>query len=111
MCGYHEKTESATHAGVDRAHILFVDAYRDLGVQTAPFDKSGEEVGTCFLRWLQEELVSLPSIVTGLMSYVSLMSCEGLRMPCPTRDVGISRPSIGATRTSMLLYNRSKTTC
>ena len=39
MRAYCEKTESATHAGVDRAHTLFVDAYRDLGAQTAPFDK------------------------------------------------------------------------
>ena len=111
MRGYHEKTESATRAGVDRVHILFVDAYRDLGVQTAPFDKSGEEVGTCFLRWLQEELVSLPSIVMGLMSYVSLMSCEGLRMPCPTRDVGTSRPLIESTRTAMLVCSKSNMTC
>jgi hypothetical protein len=43
----------------------------------APFDKSEGDVGTRFLEWLQEELESLPSIVTGLMSYVSLMSCEG----------------------------------
>jgi hypothetical protein len=35
-------------------------------------------VGTHFLGWLQEELESLPSIVTGLMSYASLMSCEGV---------------------------------
>jgi hypothetical protein len=62
---------------VDRAHTLFVDKYRDLGAQTAPFDKSGGEVGTRFLGWLQEELESLPSIVTGPMSYVSLVSCEG----------------------------------
>jgi chromosome segregation ATPase len=68
MSAYREKTESTTRAGVDRAHTLFVDAYRDLGAQTAPFDKSGGEVGTHFLGWLQEELESLPSIMTGLMS-------------------------------------------
>jgi hypothetical protein len=51
--------------------------YRELGAQTAPFDKSGVEVGTRFLGWLQEELESLPSIVMGLMSYVSLVTCEG----------------------------------
>jgi ABC-type phosphate transport system permease subunit len=34
-------------------------------------------VGTRFLGWLQDELESLPSIVTGLMSYASLMRCEG----------------------------------
>jgi hypothetical protein len=32
MCGYHERTEFATRAGVDRAHTLFVDAYHDFGV-------------------------------------------------------------------------------
>jgi hypothetical protein len=34
-------------------------------------------VGTCFLGWLQEELESLTSIVMGLMSYASLVSCKG----------------------------------
>jgi hypothetical protein len=77
MRDHHEKTEYATRAGVDRAHTLFVDVYHDLGVQTAPFDKSWEEVGTCFLGWLQDELESLPSIMTGLMSYASLVTFEG----------------------------------
>jgi hypothetical protein len=62
---------------VDRVHTLFVDAYRDHGAQTAPFDMSGGEVGTHFLGWLQELLESLSSIVIGLMSYASLVSCEG----------------------------------
>jgi hypothetical protein len=77
MCAYREKVEAATRAGVDRTHTLFVEAYRDLGMQTAPFDKSEGEVGTRFLGWLQEELESLPSIMTGLMSYASLVTCEG----------------------------------
>jgi hypothetical protein len=77
MCAYRDKTESATRSWVDRAHTLFVDAYRDLGAQTTPFDKSGGKVRTRFLEWLQEELESLPSIVMSLMSYASLMSCEG----------------------------------
>jgi hypothetical protein len=34
-------------------------------------------VGTRFLGWLQEELESLPSIMTGLISYVSLVTYEG----------------------------------
>jgi hypothetical protein len=38
---------------------------------------SGEEVGLRFLRWLQEELELLPAIVTGLMSFASLITCEG----------------------------------
>ena len=34
-------------------------------------------MGTHFLGWLQDELELLSSIVTGLMSYVSLVTCEG----------------------------------
>ena len=49
---YCEKTEASTRVGVERAHTLFVEAYRELGAQTAPFDKSGEEVGLRFLGWL-----------------------------------------------------------
>jgi multidrug efflux pump subunit AcrA (membrane-fusion protein) len=75
--GYVDKTETSTRAGVDRAHALLVDAYRQLGARTAPFDTSGEGVGLCFLGWLQEELELLLSIVTGLMSFASLITCEG----------------------------------
>jgi hypothetical protein len=28
---YCEKTETSTHAGVERAHTLFVEVYRELG--------------------------------------------------------------------------------
>jgi hypothetical protein len=34
-------------------------------------------VDLCFLGWLQEELEVLPSIVTGLMSFASLITCGG----------------------------------
>jgi hypothetical protein len=54
-----------------------VEAYPKLHAQTTPFDKSGEEVGLRFLGWLQEEMESLPSIMTGLMPYASLITCEG----------------------------------
>ena len=37
----------------------------------------GKEVGLRFLGWLQEKLKVLPSIVMGLMSFVSLITCEG----------------------------------
>ena len=77
ICGHHERTESSTRAGVEQAHTLFVDAYRDLGMQTAPFDESREDVGLRFLGWLQDKLESLPSIATCLMSYASLVTCEG----------------------------------
>jgi hypothetical protein len=78
MRGHHEKTESAIRVGVDRAHTLFVDAYRDLGAQTAPLDKSEEEVGSCFFGWLQDELESLPSIVT-CEGATNALSHEGCR--------------------------------
>jgi hypothetical protein len=54
-----------------------MDAYRELGAQTAPFEAPGQDVGLRFLGWLQEELEVLPTIVTGLMSFASLNTCEG----------------------------------
>jgi hypothetical protein len=42
---YLDRAEASTRTGVGRAHKLLVDAYRELGVRTAPFDASGEEVG------------------------------------------------------------------
>jgi hypothetical protein len=75
--GYLDKAEASSHTGVDRARVLLVDAYRQLGARTAPFDASGKEVGLYFLRWLQEELEVLLSIVMGLMSFDSLITCEG----------------------------------
>jgi hypothetical protein len=55
-----------------------VDAYRELGARTAPFEASGKEVGLCFLGWLQEELEVLPTIMTDLMSFASLITCKGV---------------------------------
>jgi hypothetical protein len=75
--GYVDKTKASTRVGVDRAHALLVDVCRQLGVRTDPFDKFGEDVGLRFLGWLQEELETLPSVATGLMSYASLVTCEG----------------------------------
>jgi hypothetical protein len=75
--GYLDKAKASTRTGVDRARALLVDAYRQLGARTAPFDASGKEVGLRFLGWLQEELEVLPLIVTGLMSFTSLITCEG----------------------------------
>jgi hypothetical protein len=48
-----------------------------MGARTAPFEAPGQEVGLRFLGWLQEELEVLPTIVTGLMSFASLVTCEG----------------------------------
>jgi hypothetical protein len=62
---------------VERTHAQLVDAYRELGAQTAAFEAPGQEVCLRFLEWMQEELGVLPTIVTGLMSFASLVTCEG----------------------------------
>ena len=88
-----------------------MEAYHELGAQTAPFDKSGEEVDLRFLGWLLEELESLSSIVTGLMSYASLVTYEGRLMPCPKKDVGTSKSLTGRARTSIVEFSRLKIMC
>ena len=72
-----DKAEASTRAEVERTHAQLVDAYRELGARTAAFEAPGQEVGLRFLEWLQEELGVLPTIVTGLMSFASLVTCEG----------------------------------
>jgi hypothetical protein len=72
-----DKTEASTRAEVEQTHAQLVDTYWELGAQTIAFEASGQEVGLRFLEWLQEELGVLPTIVTGLMSFASLVTCEG----------------------------------
>jgi hypothetical protein len=71
-----DKVEASTRAEVARTHAQFVDAYRELGARTAAFDTPSQEMGLRFLEWLQEELAVLLTIVTGLMSFASLVTCE-----------------------------------
>jgi hypothetical protein len=72
-----DKAEASTRAKVERTHAQFVDAYQELGARTATFEAPDQEVGLHFLEWLQEELGVLLTIVTGLMSFASLVTCEG----------------------------------
>jgi hypothetical protein len=72
-----DKAKAATRAEVERRHAQFVDTYRELGVRTADFEVPGQEAGLRFLEWLQEELLVLPTIVMGFMSFASLVTCEG----------------------------------
>jgi hypothetical protein len=51
-----------------------VDSYRELGVWTADFKVPDREAGLRFLEWLQEELLALPTIVEGFMSFASLVT-------------------------------------
>jgi hypothetical protein len=72
-----DKAEALTRAEVERTHAQFMDAYRELGARTAAFEAPDQEAGLRFLEWFQEELGVHPTIVTGLMSFASLVTCEG----------------------------------
>jgi hypothetical protein len=72
-----DKAEASMRAEVERTHAQFVDAYQELGAWTAAFEAPDQEAGLRFLEWMQEELGVLPTIVTGLMSFASLVTCEG----------------------------------
>jgi hypothetical protein len=75
--GRVDKVESSTRVEVERTHAQFVGAYRELGARTADFEVPDEEADLRFLEWLQEELLVLPTIVIGFMSFASLVTCEG----------------------------------
>jgi hypothetical protein len=77
LCDRLDKTEASTRAEVERTHTQLVDVYRELSARTTPFEAPSQKVGLRFLGWLQEELEVLPTIVTGLMSFASLITYEG----------------------------------
>jgi hypothetical protein len=72
-----EKAEASTRSEVERTRAQLVDSYCELGARTAHLEVPDREAGLCFLEWLQEELLVLPTIVEGFMSFASLVSCEG----------------------------------
>jgi hypothetical protein len=72
-----ERAEASTRAEVERTRKQLVDSYHELGARTADFEVPDREVGLQFLEWLQEELLALPTIVAGFMSFASLVTCEG----------------------------------
>jgi hypothetical protein len=72
-----DKAETSTRTEVERTHAQFVDAYRELGARTAAFEVPSQEAGLRFLEWLHEELGVLSTIMMGLMSFPSLVTCEG----------------------------------
>jgi hypothetical protein len=73
--GRVDKAEASTRSEVERTRT--VDSYRELGARTADFEVPDREAGLRFLEWLQEELLVLPTIVEGFMSFASLVTCEG----------------------------------
>jgi hypothetical protein len=72
-----ERVEASTRSEVERTRKQLVDSYRELGARTADFEVPDREAGLHFLEWLQEELLALPTIVEGFMSFASLVTCEG----------------------------------
>jgi hypothetical protein len=72
-----ERVEASTRSEVEWTRKQLVDSYRELGARTADFEVPDREAGLRFLEWLQEELLALPTIVEGFMSFASLVTCEG----------------------------------
>jgi chromosome segregation ATPase len=75
--GRVDKAEASTRSEVERTLAQFMSSYRELGARTADFEVPDREAGLRFLEWLQEELLVLPTIVEGFMSFASLVTCEG----------------------------------
>jgi DNA repair exonuclease SbcCD ATPase subunit len=72
-----ERAEASTRSEVERTRKQLMDSYHELGARTADFEVPDQESGLRCLEWLQEELLALPTIVEGFMSYASLVTCEG----------------------------------
>jgi hypothetical protein len=75
--GRVEKAEASTRSEVERMRAQLMDSYHELGARTADFEVPDREAGLGFLEWLQEELLVLPTLVEGFMSFASLVTCEG----------------------------------
>jgi hypothetical protein len=73
-----ERAEASTCSEVERTRKQLVDSYRELGARTADFEVPDREARLRFLEWLQEELLALPTIMEGFMSFASLVTCEGV---------------------------------
>jgi hypothetical protein len=72
-----ERAEASTRTEAERTRKQLMDSYHELGTRTADFEVPDQEPGLRCLEWLQEELLALPAIVEGFMSYASLVTCEG----------------------------------
>jgi FtsZ-binding cell division protein ZapB len=72
-----ERVEASTRSEVERTRKQLMDSYHELGARTADFEVPGRESGLRCLEGLQEELLALPTIVEGFMSFASLVTCEG----------------------------------
>jgi hypothetical protein len=71
-----EGAEAAMRAEADRTRTQLMTAYRELGVRTGDFEVPEREAGLRCLEWVQEELQELPTVLAGLISFTSLVTCE-----------------------------------
>jgi hypothetical protein len=78
-----ERAEASTRTEVERTRKQLMDSYHELGAWTADFEVPDQEPRLRCLEWLQEELLALPTIVEGFMSYASLVTCEGAMNALP----------------------------
>jgi hypothetical protein len=53
----------------------------------------------------------LPTIVTGIMSFASLITCEGAVNALSREGCGTSRSSTSRTKASSVEFSRSRTRC
>jgi hypothetical protein len=72
-----ERAEASTRSEVERTRKQLMDSYHELSARTTDFEVPDRESGLRCLEWLQEELLALPTIVEGFMSFASLVTCEG----------------------------------
>jgi hypothetical protein len=72
-----ERAEASTRSEVEQTRKQLMDSYRELGARTSNFEVPDRESGLRCLEWLQEELLALPTIMEGFMSFASLVTCEG----------------------------------
>jgi hypothetical protein len=72
-----ERAEASTRSEAERTRKQLMDSYHELGARTADFEVPDREPGLRCLEWIHEELLALPAIVEGFMSYASLVTCEG----------------------------------
>ena len=61
--------EAGMRAEAERTRTQLMDTYRELGARTGDFEVPDREPGLRCLQWAQEELLELPTVVGGLMSY------------------------------------------
>jgi DNA repair exonuclease SbcCD ATPase subunit len=72
-----ERAEASTRSEVERTRKQLMDSYHELGTRTADLEVPDRESGLRCLEWLEEELLALPTIVEGFMSFASLVTREG----------------------------------